>query len=137
MPHFHELAGGFVKDGLEHVGGELSVCRAAWCDDIACDVAACVDACQYCLLCDGGYLGFAASVARWAIYGCGCGFEDAEIGYLLRSTKLFRWSGGRFIGKNGLTFFFITCNCQKSRWWAGGKRGGHSWRVHSGLHPWG
>ena len=88
MPQFHELADGFVKDGLEHVGGELSVCRAAWCDDVACDVAVCVDVGQYCLLCDGAYLGFAVSVARWAISRCGHGFKDAEIGYLLRSTKL-------------------------------------------------
>ena len=63
-------------------------CRAAWCDGVACDVTVCVDAGQYCLLCDGAYLGFAASVARWAIAGCGCDFEDAEIGYSLRSTKL-------------------------------------------------
>ncbi len=123
--HFHELASGFVKDGLEHGGGELLARRAAWCDDIACDVAVCVDAGQYCLLCDGAYLGFAASVARWAIVGCGCDFEDAEIGYSLRLTKLFRLSRGRFIGQDGLAFLFITCNCQKKsfwlgRWWAGG-----------------
>ena len=36
--HFHELACGFVEDDLEHVGGELLACRAAWCDDVACDV---------------------------------------------------------------------------------------------------
>ena len=53
--------------------------RAEWCDDVACDVAICVDAGQYCLLCDGAYLGFAASIARWAIVGCGCGFEDAKM----------------------------------------------------------
>ena len=128
--HFYELAGGFVKDGLEHVGGELLTCHAAWCDDVACDVAICVDAGQYCLLCDGAYLGFAASVARWAIFGCGRGFKDAKIGYLLRLTKLFRWSGGRFIGQDGSAFCFITCNLRKKsiwlgRWWAGGKRGGH------------
>ena len=125
MPHFHELAGGFVKDGLEHVGGELSACRAAWCDDVACDVAMCVDSCQYCLLCDGVYLGFAASVAIWTIFGCGRGVEDAKIGYSLRSTKLFKWSGGRFIRQDGLAFHFITCHRQKKsfwlgRWWAGG-----------------
>jgi hypothetical protein len=50
VPHFHELAGGFVEDVLEHVGGELLACRAKWCDDVACDVAMCVDAGQYCLL---------------------------------------------------------------------------------------
>ncbi len=43
VPHFHELASGFVEDGLEHVGGELSACHAAWCDDVACDVAVCVE----------------------------------------------------------------------------------------------
>ena len=83
MSHFHELAGGFVIDGLEHVSGELLACHAAWCDDVACDVAVCVDAGQYCLLCDGAHLGFAASVTKWAIFGCRCGFEDAKIGYLL------------------------------------------------------
>jgi hypothetical protein len=139
--HFHELAGGFVKDGLKHVSGELPACRAAWCDDVVCDVAVCVDAGQYCLLCDGGYLCFAVSVARWAIFGCGCGFKDANIGCLLRLTKLFRQSGGRFIEQDGLVFFFVACNCRKKsfwlgRWWAGGKRGGHPWRVHCGLHPW-
>ncbi len=125
MPHFHELAGGFVENSLEHASGELLVCPAAWCDDLACDVAICVDAGQYCLLCDGAYLGFAASVARWAIFGCGRGFKDAKIGYLLRSTKLFKQSGGICIGQDGLAFLFITCHCQKKifwlgRWWAGG-----------------
>ncbi len=104
MPHFHELAGGFVEDGLERVGGELSACRAAWCDDVACVVAMCVDAGQYCLLCDGAYLGVAASAARWAIFWCGRGFKDAKIGYSLRSTKLFKWSGGRLIGQDGSAF---------------------------------
>ena len=141
MPHFHELADGFVKDGLEHVGRELLACRAAWCDDVACDVDVCVDAGQDCLLSDGAYLSFAASVARWAIFGCRCGFKDTKICYSLRSTKLFRWSGGRFIGQYGSAFLFITCNRRKKsfwlgRWWAGGKRGGHPWRVHIGLHPW-
>ncbi len=125
MPHFHELAGGCVKDGLEHVGVELSACRAAWCDDVAYDVAICVDAGQYCLLCDGAYLGFPASVARWAIFGCGHGFKDAKIDYLLRSMKLFKRSGGRFIGQDGSVFLFITCRRRKKsfwlgRWWAGG-----------------
>ncbi len=125
MLHFYELAGGFVKDGLEHVCGELLACRDVWCDDVACDVTVCVDAGQYCLLCDGAYLGFAASVARWAIFGCGCGVKDAKIGYLLRLTKLFKQSGGRFIGQDGLAFLFITCHRWKKsfwmgRWWAGG-----------------
>ena len=125
MPHFHELASGFVEDGLEHVGGELLACHTVWCDDIACDVAVCVDAGQNCLLCDGAYLGFAASVARWAIFGCEHGFEDVKIGYLLRSPKLFKRSGGRFIGQDGSVFLFITCHCRKKsfwlgRWWAGG-----------------
>ena len=48
-------------------GGELLACCAAWCDGVACDVTICVDAGQYCLLCDGAYLDFAASIARWAI----------------------------------------------------------------------
>lgn len=99
--HFHELACGFVKDGLEHVRWELSACRAARCDDVACDVAVCGDAGQNHLLCDGAYLGFTASIARWAIFGIGLGFEVAEIGYLLRSTELFKRSGGRFIGQDG------------------------------------
>ena len=71
VTHFHELAGGIVEDGLEHVGGELLVCRAAWCDDVACDVAECVDAGQYCLLCDSAYLGFAASVQDGPSLGVG------------------------------------------------------------------
>ena len=100
VPHFHELACG-VENGLEHVGGELLACCTAWCDDVACDVAICVDASQNCLLCDGVYVGFAASIARGAIVGFGRGFEDAEIGYLLRSTRLFKGSGGRFIGQDG------------------------------------
>ncbi len=129
MTHFHELACRFGEDSLEHVGGELSVCHASWCDDLACDVAMCVDAGQYCFLCDGAYLGSAASIARWAIFGCGCGFEDAEIGYLLRATKLFKRSGGRDIGQDG-------SSVRLGGWWAGGERGGHPWRVHSGLHPW-
>ncbi len=84
-----------------------------------------VDAGQYCLLCDGVYLGFAVSIARWAIAGCGHGFEDAKIGYSLRSTKLFKQSGGRFIGQDGSMFLFIICHCRKKRiwlgrWWAGG-----------------
>jgi hypothetical protein len=54
-------------------------------------------------LCDGAYLGFAASIARWAIVRCGCGFEDAKIGYSLRWTKLFERSGGRHIGRDGLS----------------------------------
>jgi hypothetical protein len=84
-------------------GGELLACCAAWCDGVACDVTICVDAGQYCLLCDGAYLGFAASIARWAIVRCGCGFEDAKIGYSLRWTKLFERSGGRHIGRDGLS----------------------------------
>ena len=96
--HFHELACGFAKDRLEHVGGELRACRAVWCDDVACDVAVCVDAGQNCLLCDGAYLGFTVSIARWAIVKIGLGFEDAKIGYLLRATELFKRSGGRFTG---------------------------------------
>jgi hypothetical protein len=99
--HFHELACEFVKDGLEHVGGELLACCSAWCDDVACDVTICVDAGQYCLLCDGAYLGVAASIVQWAIVGCGRGFEDAQIGYSLRSMNLFERSGGRHIGQDG------------------------------------
>ena len=66
------------------ISKELSACRAVWCDDLVCDVAMCVDAGQYCLLYDGAYLRFAASVARWAIFGGGRGFKDAKIGYSLR-----------------------------------------------------
>ncbi len=103
----------------------MSVCRAAWCDDVACDVPICVDAGQYCLLCDGAYMGFAVSIARWAIFQCGHGFEDAEIGYSLRITKIFNQSGGRFIGQDGSAFLVITCHRRKKsfwlgRWWAGG-----------------
>jgi hypothetical protein len=112
--HFHDLVCGFVKNGLEHVGEELLACCAAWCDDVACDVAICVDAGQYCLLCDDAYnLGFAASIVRWAIVGWGRGFEDAKIGYSLRSTKLFKRSGGRHIGRDG-------SSVKLGRWWAGG-----------------
>jgi hypothetical protein len=49
-------------------------------------------------LCDGAYLGFTVSIARWAIVKIGLGFEDAKIGYLLRATELFKRSGGRFTG---------------------------------------
>ena len=108
----------FVEDGLEHVGRELLACCAVWCDDIAYDVAICVDEGQYCLLCGGAYLGFAVSIARWAIVGCGRGFEDAKIGYLLRLAKFFKRSGGRHIGQDG-------SSVRLGRWWAGEERGGH------------
>jgi hypothetical protein len=29
VPHFHELASDFVKDSMEHVGGELLLCCVA------------------------------------------------------------------------------------------------------------
>ncbi len=60
-----------------------------------------------------------------AIFGWEHGVKDAKIGYSLRLTKLFKLSGGRFIGQDGLGFLFRTCHRRKKnfwlgRWWAGG-----------------
>ncbi len=50
VPHFHEMARGFVKDGVEHVGGVLSLSCTVSCDMAAHHFAIVVDAGQQSLL---------------------------------------------------------------------------------------
>jgi hypothetical protein len=62
VPHFHEMARGFVEDSMEHVGGVLSLSCVASRDRVACYFAIIVDTEQQSLLSNCTDLGLTAGV---------------------------------------------------------------------------
>ncbi len=69
VPHFHEMAHGFVKDSVEYVGGVLLLSCVASHDRAACCFAMIVDAGQQNLLSYCTDLGLTAGVACRTIHG--------------------------------------------------------------------
>ncbi len=63
MPHFHEVAHGFVKDSMERVGGELLLCCVAGRDRAACHFTIFADTAQHSILSYCLDLGLTAGVA--------------------------------------------------------------------------
>ncbi len=63
MLHFHEVAHGFVKDSMEHIGGELLLCCVVGCDRVACHFTIIADTGQHGLLSYHLDLGLTVGVA--------------------------------------------------------------------------
>ncbi len=81
VPHFHEMACGFVKDSVEHVGGVLSLSCVASHDRAACCFSIIGDAGQQSLLSHCTDLGLTAGVACRTILRVYLVFQYSQIGY--------------------------------------------------------
>jgi hypothetical protein len=96
VPHFHEVARGFVKDSVEHVGGVLLLSCAMGSDGAACPFAIIVDAVQEGLLSYCTDLGLTAGVGCRTIHQIYLVIQYSQVGYSLGSTKFCEW-GGRYM----------------------------------------
>jgi hypothetical protein len=98
VPHFHEMARGFVKDSVEHVRGVLPLplsCAASR-DRAACCFAIIMDAGQQGLLSYCTDLGLTAGVACRTIHWVYLVIQYSQVGYSFGLTKFCEW-GGRYM----------------------------------------
>ncbi len=84
VPHFHEMARGFVKDSMEHVGS---------CDRAACYFAIIVDAGQQSLLSNCMDLDLTAGVLCRTIHWVYLVIQYSQVSYLLGSPEFCEWEG--------------------------------------------
>jgi hypothetical protein len=97
MPHFHEMACGFVEDSVEHVGGVLLLSCTASHDRAACCFTIIVDAGQQSLLSYCTDLGLTAGVACRTIHQVYLVIQYSQVGYLLGLLEFWEW-GGWYMG---------------------------------------
>jgi hypothetical protein len=83
VSHFREIAPGFFKDSMEHVGGVLLLSFAVHCDMAAHHFAIVVDAGQQSLLSYCMDLGLTAGVACWTIHRVYFVIQYTQVGYSL------------------------------------------------------
>jgi hypothetical protein len=97
VPHFHEMARGFVKDSMKHVGGVLLLSCTASSDRAACCFTMIVDAGQQSLLSYCTDLGLTVGVACRTIHRVYLVIQYSQVGYLLGSPEFHEW-GGWYMG---------------------------------------
>jgi hypothetical protein len=97
VPHFHEMACGFVENSVKHVGGVLSLSCAASRDRAAHCFAIIVDAGQHSPLSYCMDLGLTVGVARRTIHRLSLVIQYSQVSYLLGSPEFCEW-GGWYMG---------------------------------------
>jgi hypothetical protein len=95
--HFHEMAHGFVKNNVEHVGRVLLLSCAVSPDRAACCFAMIVDAGQQSLLSYCMDWGLITSVACRTIYGVYFFIQYSQASYSLGLLEICEW-GGWYMG---------------------------------------
>ncbi len=91
IPHFHEMARGFIKNSVEHVGGVLSLSYAASRDWAGCSFAIIVGAGQQNLLRYCMDLGLTAGVVCRAIHWVYLVIQYSQVGYSLGLPEFCEW----------------------------------------------
>jgi hypothetical protein len=97
VPHFHEMARGFVEDSKEHDGGVLLLSCVASRDWAARCFAIIVDAGQQSLLSNCTGLGLTVGVVCRTIHRVYLVIQYSQVGYLLGLPEFCEW-GGCYMG---------------------------------------